>query len=79
MMKEKKLKVNSYLCLQLLFGENKASTFIKNHEKMITLILFDVEKEARSTDKPAGPTVVGIIDRLNETLYDWRNMRCQSL
>lgn len=60
------MQVNSYLRLQLLFGENKAPTFIKNLEKMITLILFDVEKEIRPTDKPAGLTVVGIIDRLNE-------------
>ena len=63
------MQVNSYLRLQLLFGENKAPTFVKNLEKMITLILFDVEKEARSSDKPAGLTVVGIIDRLNETYH----------
>lgn len=32
---------SSYLRLALMFGENKASTFNKNLEKMIALVLFD--------------------------------------
>ena len=32
---------SSYLRLALIFGENKASTFNKNLEKMIALVLFD--------------------------------------
>ena len=33
---------SSYLRLALMFGENKASTFNKNLEKMIALVLFAI-------------------------------------
>lgn len=35
------MDISSYLRLALMFGENKASTFNKNLEKMIALVLFD--------------------------------------
>ena len=35
------MEINNYLRLALMFGENKASTFNKNLEKMIALVLND--------------------------------------
>lgn len=41
MSEERKLRENGYLRLALMFGDNNASTFRKNLEKMITLVLYD--------------------------------------
>jgi len=63
------LQVDNYLRLALLLGDNKASTFTKNLEKMITLILFEVEKKSRETNEPSGLTVVEIIEHLEKSYH----------
>ena len=50
------MEVKSYLRLALMFGDNNASTFSTNLEKMICLALFDKNKQ--------GMTVSDIIDEL---------------
>lgn len=52
----KKLRKSGYLRLALMFGDNNASTFKKNLEKMITLVLYD------NYDEPLN--VVSIISNL---------------
>ncbi len=63
------MQVESYLRLQLLFGENKAPTFNKNLEKMITLILFDVKKNSQQKNTAIGLTIVGIMEKLKEVYH----------
>ena len=41
--------IDNYLRMALMFGENKAQTFSKNLERMIILVLFEFEKEAKET------------------------------
>lgn len=50
----------------LMFGENKAQTLYKNLERMIALVLYDVERENRENEakKQSGITIVDIIDQL---------------
>lgn len=63
------MKVNGYLRMVLMFGENKAQTLYKNLERMITLVLYDVEKVNRelsdnNSNHLTGLTIVEIIDML---------------
>ena len=39
--------IDNYLRMALMFGENKAQTFLKNLERMIILVLYEFEKDTR--------------------------------
>ena len=52
------MRESKYLRLALMFGDNNATTFSKNLEKMISLVLHDHYEEPLS--------VVEIIDELKE-------------
>lgn len=52
------MDASSYLRLALMFGENKASTFNKNLEKMIALVLYDCYNQ--------GLTVANIIKEIKD-------------
>ena len=60
------MQVDSFLRLTLVFGNDKASTFLDNLGKMIILTLYEEEKKAPSKNEPAGLSVVEIIEKLFE-------------
>ena len=65
--------IDNYLRMALMFGENKAQTFLKNLERMIILVLYEFEKNERERHTKqqiadhviqTGMTVVEIIEQL---------------
>ena len=58
------MQVDSFLRLTLVFGNDKAPTFLDNLGKMIVLTLYEAEDASDEKDTPTGLTVVEIIDNL---------------